>query len=66
MVWVSEKVGEVVSWTLMLEEPLAERIALGVVARANMSVRWAGDGQRCDEGQGGRMLHFGEWSGELG
>jgi len=52
MVWVSEKVGVVVSWTLMLEEPLAERMALGVAARANMSVRCAGNGQRCDEEQG--------------
>jgi hypothetical protein len=37
--WVSEKVGEDVSWTLTLEDPLAERIALGVTAMENMSVR---------------------------
>lgn len=42
MVWVSENAGEAVSWTLMLEEPLAEMTAFWVVAMAKMSVRWAG------------------------
>lgn len=41
MVWARENVGDVVSWTLMLEEPLAERTAFWVAAMAKMSVRWA-------------------------
>lgn len=41
MVWTREKVGEVVSWTLMLEEPLAEMMAFWVAEMAKMSVRWA-------------------------
>lgn len=58
MVWASEKAGEAVSWTLMLEEPLAERTAFGVAAMAKMSVRWAAahvrvEGQRGSEAEDG-------------
>lgn len=44
---------EVVSWTLMLEEPLAERTTFWVAAMAKMSVRWAREEALGGEAQAG-------------
>lgn len=53
MVCARSKVDEVVSWTLMLEEPLAERTTFWVAAMAKMSVRWAREEALGGEAQAG-------------
>ena len=39
--WARGKVGSFVACTCKVEEPLAERTPVGVVAREKMSVAWA-------------------------